>query len=90
VEIPQSLFDGSAFDISRAEFDALLGRLCVHFGFCLSAPKSERLWDKRLQTVDEFVDALYVADGLKNDTRRDLRRAVKSEVQQFIASRRLP
>jgi hypothetical protein len=90
VETPQPLYDLRTFDVSEAEFEALLGRLCVRLGFCLSSKASQRIWNQRLATIDEFLDALYLAEGLMNDSRGSLRSAAKSEVQQFIASRRLP
>jgi hypothetical protein len=61
-----------------------------HKGFCLDANASRSLWETRPATIDEFVDALFLAEGLENDTRRSLRSAVKLEAQQFIAARRGP
>lgn len=90
MEIPQQLCDLRAFDISHAEFAELLEHMCVRLGFCVSSEASRRIWNQRPATTDEFLDALYLAEGLVNDTRGSLRSAAKSEVQQFIASRRLP
>jgi len=90
VETPHPLYDLRAFDLSEAEFEALLGRLCIRFGFCLSSEAARRVWNKRPETIEEFLNALYWAEGLENDTRRSLRSAIKSDVQQFMASKRRP
>jgi hypothetical protein len=90
LETPPPLYDLRAFDISETEFQELLGRLCVRLGFCISSEASEHIRNQKLATIDEFLDALYLAEGLENYTRGSLRSAAKSEVQRFIASRRLP
>jgi hypothetical protein len=52
-----------------------------------AAQASRILWETRPTTVDAFVDALFRAEGLEDDTRRTLRTAVKSQTHQFIAAR---
>lgn len=92
-EAPQALpplYDNATFDVSPEQFDALLSALCADMGFCLDGEASRQLWMNKAETVDEFVTALFVAEGLGNDTRRSLRTAVKSRVQQFIAANRAP
>jgi len=89
LETRQPLYDLHAFDISEAEFHELLGQLCVRLGLCISGEVAQRIWHQRLATTDEFLDAL-LAEALVNYTRGSLRSAAKSELQQFIASRRRP
>lgn len=84
------LMDVSAFDLSESEFDFLLGDLCVDLGFCISGPASQRLWESRPATVDEFVAGLFLAEGLQSDAKGSLGSAVKLHVRKFIAARRTP
>ena len=65
------LTDLSAFDLDEPEFDRLLTDLCVKMGFCLSEPAAQALWGRKPTTIDEFVDALFVAECLREGTRQD-------------------
>jgi hypothetical protein len=84
------LMDTSAFDLTESEFDYLLGDLCVELGFCISGPASRRLWDSSPATVDQFIEGLFIAEGLPNTAKGSLRTTVKLRVQQFIVARRAP
>lgn len=50
--------------ITETEAEALLGVLCVKFGFCLSPPWHARLLTCPPKSVAKFTDTVFRAEGL--------------------------
>ena len=69
--------------LSSSQVDGLLSKLCVRLGFCLSPAESERLKEAPPNSVDTFVDAVFIAEGLEPmSADRQLYRAVRSLVSE--------
>ena len=69
------------------ELQALLDELCVRLGFCLPPQAQTRL----RQTlppfdVDEFTDAVFVAEGLDPRLEKTLRRQVRQRVEHHLVA----
>jgi hypothetical protein len=73
----------SSGQISENEARNLLNKLCVKYGFCLSA-----LWNARLQknppnTVEKYAETVFKAEGLDPKMAdSDLYKKIREEVYQ--------
>jgi hypothetical protein len=67
--------------LTSPQVESLLSRLCLRLGFCLDPGAQERLIDDPPATVVDFVDAVFVAEGLDPATAdRHLYRQVKAMI----------
>jgi len=62
----------------------LLHELCVDLGFCLPPDDQLRLLEAPPDDVDEFTDAVMVAEGLEPIYGADLRLAVRARVARHF------
>ena len=62
----------------------LLDELCVDLGFCLPPAEQAHLRQAPLVDVDQFTDAVFVAEGLSPDEHKDLRSLVRVRVDRFF------
>jgi hypothetical protein len=63
----------------------LLTELCVDLGFCLAPTEHAQLRDSPPTDVDEFTDAVFVAEGLDPQGDKLLRRQVRERVARYFA-----
>ena len=49
--------------LNPEEVQALLSKLCIKLGFCLPPVEIERLAASPLRDIDEFTQAIFVAEG---------------------------
>jgi hypothetical protein len=67
--------------LAPTEVYSLLSKLCVDLGFCLPPDEIARFQDTPPESVDEFTDAVFVAEGLDPvDSDTTLRRQVRDRV----------
>ena len=64
--------------------DGLFWDICVDFGFCLPPDGYERIRANPPETVVDFVDAVYLEEGLAGDKRQPLRQAVEDRVAKYF------
>ena len=64
----------------------VLETLCVRFGLCIPPEDCRKIEDNPPRTVDEFVRAVFVVEGLDPDhpAHRDLRRASHEAVAKHF------
>src|SRR4051794_27567025 len=62
------------------EVEQLLYDLCVHMGFCLPPEESARLRRDPPPTVDEFINAVFRAEGTDPETHHQYRDAMRRHV----------
>jgi hypothetical protein len=62
----------------------LLDELCVELGFCLPAAEREILTNAPPGDVDAFTDAVFAAEGMDPGLHKQLRRAVRSKIEQRV------
>jgi len=68
--------------------DQLLQGLCLDLGFCLGPDDWARLCEQPPDDVDEFVDAIYVAEGVDPlETGSTLRAQVRDRVERAFRGR---
>lgn len=67
--------------LSPAQVSALLDNLCIKLGFCLPLAEQRKLQANPPESVIEFTDAVFVAEGL-NPEHADRRtyRAVRDHI----------
>ena len=68
------------YTLNSTRVDRLLGELCVDLGFCLPPDDHARLVSDPPEDVDDFTDAVFVAEGMRPDADLNLRRLVKARV----------
>ena len=64
----------------------LLDQLCIELGFCLPPADQHRLRHEPPLDADDFVNAVFVAEGLEPDANGDLWRRVKDRVIHRLPS----
>ena len=70
--------------MTPARVDRLLYELCTKLGFCLPPQEHMRLRDQPPLEVDEFTDAVFVAEGLRPDGDLHLWREVRNRVREHF------
>ena len=69
------------------DLQGLLDELCVRLGFCLPPQEQERLRQTRPPLdVDEFTDAVFVAERMDPRLYKASRRRVRDCVEQHLAA----
>jgi len=69
--------------LSPAEVTSLLSKLCIELGFCLSPEEDTKLVESPPDNIDDFTDAVFLAEGLNpQDARRHLYRQVRAKVSE--------
>ncbi|MEV4137292.1 hypothetical protein AB0J72_34595 [Dactylosporangium sp. NPDC049742] len=68
-----------------SDVQRLLNELCIKLGFCLPPDESRRLQESPPGDVDSFTDAVIEAEGLGDTTDTDLRRQVRTVVDQHMS-----
>ena len=63
------------------DIQPLLDELCVDLGFCLPPADQANLRQAPPVDVDQFTDAVLVAEGLPPDGHKDLRSQVRERVE---------
>jgi hypothetical protein len=70
-----------------AELQRLLDELCVRDGFCLPPSAQEQLRQTRPPfDVDEFTDAVFLAEGMDPRLYKPLRRTVRERVEKHLVA----
>ena len=62
----------------------LLYELCVDLGFCLPPADLRRLENDPPADIDDFTDAVFVAEGMDPHADRRLRRQVRDRVAKHF------
>lgn len=62
----------------------LLDELCVDLGFCLPPAEQAHLRQAPLVDVEQFTNAVFVAEGLSPDEHKDLRSQVRERVERYF------
>ena len=68
--------------LTHDEVMALLSKLCIRLGFCLPADKQLFLASAPPEDIDEFTQAVFVAEGLDPTTSE---RQLYNQVRQVVA-----
>jgi hypothetical protein len=67
------------------EAQRLLDELCVDLGFCLPPEEQQRLLQEASSmSVDAFIDAVFIAEGMDPYLYKQLRRGVRDRVQRWL------
>jgi hypothetical protein len=74
----------STEDAFESEADWLLDELCVEFGFCLPPTERDAFLNAPPHNVDAFTDAVFAAEGMDPSLHKQLRRAVRNNIQQRV------
>jgi len=64
--------------------EILLSELCGKLGFCLPPKEIARLRESPPESVDEFTDAVFLAEGVDLEQSRELRRQVRDIVAKHF------
>jgi hypothetical protein len=70
----------------ESEVPWLLDELCSELGFCLRPDQREVLAASRPRDVDEFTDAVFIAEGLDPAMNKNLRSQVRDKVQRRLGA----
>jgi hypothetical protein len=70
---------------SRDQIKSLLRDLCVTYGFCLSSKEKEKLINDPPNTVDEFTDAVYRAEGMNPSDSTPRGQRLREKVRTCVA-----
>jgi hypothetical protein len=68
--------------LTHDEVIQLLGDLCIRLGFCLPPDEQQSLANTPPANIDQFTQAVFVAEGLGPVTSGDLYSAVRRHVTQ--------
>jgi hypothetical protein len=79
-----------AIPMAATRVDRLLAELCVELGFCLPPEDRERLRDSPPSTIDDFTDAVFIAEGMDPLVHPQLRKQVKERVAEHFSAPRRP
>ncbi len=71
--------------MNTTEVRSLVSKLCVQLGFSLSPQDIESLCENPPASVDEFVDRVFEAEGLRSDGSLKLKRQVRDLVAKHFA-----
>jgi hypothetical protein len=65
---------------NRTKVDRSLDQLCIDMGFCLVGSQRSQLLNKLPLGIDDFTDALFIAEGLEPQIKTQLRKQVRERV----------
>jgi hypothetical protein len=69
--------------LDAVETESLLSVLCTKLGFCLPPKEENRLIENPPETIDDFTDAVFRAEGLNPQyAERHLYRQVRDKVAE--------